>query len=521
MESRILVARESPRRRLYAAGIGPETYLYRYQPEEDAFINLSLKLPFNYSEGFEVHDLSVDRRGIVWLATTDGLLRYDLERIRRVELGAYTETEVRAVAALGEGELWLSTSTAGLLHYQEADQQCTVFNQDSGLPSNVGAYRCLQVGADGRIWVGTAEGTVYSRDTQPRPLSTTAPILLHAYVNGKRQRVQPQLELPHRSKLKLDWAVPVYPSRGVAYRYRLRPGADSTWISLNIANQMTLPPLTAGYYEWTLQARRPGGYTWSPPLTLSVEVFAPWYKRWWAIVLWVMAGIGLIYLFERYVIGRLLRRIRVLEERLRMRDRRIEEQEYLLEEQSAGLAQQESDLLAMSQLQPAQQPHALPVAFLHYVSTRLDGRGDWGQMVGLLHQGIEHHSTCDALDICWYESDELQCLRLRTDENRPRLHAEAFDEKSSLPVWVLAQQSTLCLNDCAEEYEKVVSSDTPPPFGAALLVRSEVPGKQPFVLSFMAKRRQAFSPADQQVAELLAARLSAATRQPLTQNRWL
>jgi len=290
---------------------------------------------------------------------------------------------------------------------------------------------------------------------------------------------------------------------------------------VNTDNQMTLPPLKAGHYEWALQARRPGGYTWSPPLTLGVEVLPPWYKRWWAIVAWVVLGIGVLYLFERYIIGRLLRRIRVLEERLRMRDQRLEEQEHLLQEQSAGLAQQESDLLAMSQLQPAHQPHALPVAFLHYVSTRLDGRGDWGQIIGLLHQGVEHHSTCDALDICWYESDELQCLRLRTDEQRPRLFAEAFDEKSSLPAWVLAQQSTLCLNDCAEEYRQVVSSDTPSPFGAMLLVRSEVPGKQPFVLSFMAKRRQAFSPADQQVAELLAARLSAATRQPLIKNRWL
>jgi len=58
LDNRILVIKESERGRLYAAGIGPETYLYRYEPAADAFINLSLPLPFAHSQGFEVHDLA-------------------------------------------------------------------------------------------------------------------------------------------------------------------------------------------------------------------------------------------------------------------------------------------------------------------------------------------------------------------------------------------------------------------------------------------------------------------------------
>jgi hypothetical protein len=70
VENRILVLREGPRNALYAAGIGPTTYLFRYQPDRDRFINLSRPLPFKYSQNFEVHDLAIDERGLVWMATT-------------------------------------------------------------------------------------------------------------------------------------------------------------------------------------------------------------------------------------------------------------------------------------------------------------------------------------------------------------------------------------------------------------------------------------------------------------------
>jgi len=70
VENRILVLREGPRNALYAADIGPTTYLFRYQPDRDRFINLSRPLPFKYSQNFEVHDLAIDKQGLVWMATT-------------------------------------------------------------------------------------------------------------------------------------------------------------------------------------------------------------------------------------------------------------------------------------------------------------------------------------------------------------------------------------------------------------------------------------------------------------------
>ncbi len=516
LESRILIVRESSRQRLYAAGIGAETYLYRYLPEEDVFINLSLPLPFAHSRGFEVHDMAIDQQGIVWLATTDGLLRYDLERIRRVEMGPYTQAEIRSVLALSPGELWLSTSTEGLLYYSNAERTYTQFGQDSGLPSSVGAYRCLSQSLNGRLWVGTAEGIVYSRDPRPRPLPTTAPLLMApqqaAAEAGSELRKRPG------TPLQLEWALPAFPSQGAVYRYRLKHSTDSSWVDLGTDNSLTLSGLPADHYEWQLQARRPGGYSWSPPLSFGLVVQPPWHKRWWAKVLLATAGLYLLYFLSRQVIGRLRRRIKVLEERLQLRERTIARQTKVLQEQSANLVQQRSDLEAISHAKPDDQPHALPHTFLHQLMMKIQPGAPWEEVLPLFQAALEQQSGCDQWNIGWYEAEQLYSICIESGSERMRLASEPFDEKNSLPVWVLVHQSSLLLNRQKEEYASIVGSDASLDWGSALMVRAEIAGKQPLVLSFLAKRREAFAPADQQVAEMLARHLSLNLRIPITPN---
>ena len=77
LEERLLVTYQAPDHTLLFGGIGPSTYLYTYAPEKDSFINLSAPLPLEiWDESFEVHDLTQDSSGAIWLASTHGLLKY-------------------------------------------------------------------------------------------------------------------------------------------------------------------------------------------------------------------------------------------------------------------------------------------------------------------------------------------------------------------------------------------------------------------------------------------------------------
>ncbi|MEM1260731.1 MAG: hypothetical protein AAGH81_19560, partial [Bacteroidota bacterium] len=159
--SRILAIKESTRGELYAAGIGEHSYLYRYDPMLDRFENLSPKLPFRALLNFEAHDLTIDDRGIVWLATTDGLLRYDGEKITLIQDDILGQEEVRGVTHFSNNSIWIATATKGLVFHQQ--NTSTALGEMEGLPAVISAYRCITTDAKGHLWAGTAEGLVYSR----------------------------------------------------------------------------------------------------------------------------------------------------------------------------------------------------------------------------------------------------------------------------------------------------------------------------------------------------------------------
>ena len=117
--SRVLAIKESSRGEIYAVGIGEKSYLYRYDPQQDQFVNLSPELPFTAMLNFEAHDLTIDDSGVVWLATTDGLLRYDSEQITLIKNDILDQEEVRGVTHYANNNIWIATATKGLVFHRQ------------------------------------------------------------------------------------------------------------------------------------------------------------------------------------------------------------------------------------------------------------------------------------------------------------------------------------------------------------------------------------------------------------------
>lgn len=512
LDNRILVVKESARGRIYAAGIGPETYLYRYQPENDAFINLSLPLPFSYSQAFEVHDMAIDQRGIVWLGTTDGLLRYDLERIQRIGLGELTNTEIRSLAAMEGGGLWLATDTEGLLYYK--DGAFTVFDEESGLPSRITAYRCLSLSASGRIWVGTAEGTVHSRDHFPQPEATAAPVLQSMLANGQRIYPMDALEASNNSDIYLRWATPAFPGYNVHCEYRLLGSPDSAWASLGTQTELALQGIRFGDYRLELRARRGGGYEWSAPLSIPVAIRRPWHRRWWAVLLFIGLGSFSLYYLIQFNVGRLIRRIRVLERDLAAREKEIERQEGLLRQQSRAMAAQAEGLQAaeeeLSQQQAEMASAASNMSLLHQLISQIPRNSSWKVVVEALAGSLEHPLGIDAFELGWNHGDEIR-FRGYVKRYRAFTHrSEEFSDKTSLPVWALMNKKAVIIRDYRVEQGQYIEPQDDYQYHSALLLPFEVVGKQPLVLCAYGIRKNAFDERDRQMLQILVDYLSIA-----------
>jgi diguanylate cyclase (GGDEF)-like protein len=119
--------------------------------------------------------LAQDERGLIWVGTTVGLVRYDGYQLRRVAVGTNPvpgaasaaapagSSFVRTLLSAPGGVLWVGLDGEGLARLDTERQVWTRYNPD---PKKAGALingtvRALAMGQDGALWVGTTGGGLH------------------------------------------------------------------------------------------------------------------------------------------------------------------------------------------------------------------------------------------------------------------------------------------------------------------------------------------------------------------------
>ncbi len=107
-----------------------------------------------------VPTLTQDRQGLVWVATGNGLTRYDGYRLHPIELdgtGPRNLGWVRALAPAADGRVWIGTEFLGLVVHDPATDRTTALGSARGPDPAAphAAIRSLAVDRQGDVWVGT------------------------------------------------------------------------------------------------------------------------------------------------------------------------------------------------------------------------------------------------------------------------------------------------------------------------------------------------------------------------------
>ncbi|ELR73247.1 hypothetical protein C900_04758 [Fulvivirga imtechensis AK7] len=286
-ESRMLIAEQAPYGILYAAGIGEDSYLYRYDADKDRFVNISVPMNFDYGDNFEVHDIGIGNDSTIWLASTAGMLRYKNGEIEKIVVKGMEDNEAVAAEVTDDGAVWFSMDSKGLIRYK--DGKHVVYNQKMGLPADFMIYRNLVVDDKGKIWVGTREGLCTSLKPTPQPLQVMKPQFVNLKVNGKAY-------IPKRDENYFESGAGItasfisltYPLHKNLYYYRILGLADSTWRSID--DSLALDNLNAGEYTLEVKANQIAGYLESEPLKFQFAIGKVWYATWWGISLLVFGG---------------------------------------------------------------------------------------------------------------------------------------------------------------------------------------------------------------------------------------
>jgi len=123
-----------------------------------------------------------DSQGFVWLATEDGLVRYDGHELYRY---AYSRTArnglpgnfINQVIEDRNHDLWVAVKDAGLARWNRASDTFTVYRHSAADESSLAsdAVRALLIDGQGRVWIGTSDAGIDVLD----PLSGAIEHLRH------------------------------------------------------------------------------------------------------------------------------------------------------------------------------------------------------------------------------------------------------------------------------------------------------------------------------------------------------
>ncbi|MDD8012364.1 MAG: diguanylate cyclase [Acidobacteriota bacterium] len=165
--------------------------------------------------------------------------------------------------------------------------------------------------ADGVVWFGTSEGIVRLAPTSARPQAQAISAMIRSVntMGGKLlfggtpsgSAAGPKIPF-FKNQLRFEFAVPSYDLEN-ANRYQIfLEGNDADWSAWTAEPFKEYSNLAAGWYRFRVRAQDVYGSTGAED-SFAFRILPPWYRTWWAYVLWVLSGaaalVGVVSLYTQ------------------------------------------------------------------------------------------------------------------------------------------------------------------------------------------------------------------------------
>ncbi len=268
-----------------------------------------------------------DSRGAVWMASDNEITVLDPSGRPPVHITPVDGLPVSEVVSLVEdrqGNVWAGTR-GGLVRISrdgESRFRLTCYYAEDGLPGHNFNHNAVCRDTRGWLYFGTTKG--YIGFDPMRIVSVgdaSSPRFTDLAINGRRVLPYPNgvreailhsviddtegITLPHgQNEITFSFSAMnyIHPDR-VEYRYRL-DGFDREWkrtFGQGVASYSNLSP---GSYTLLVESSGDEGKWSKAPLRMYINVRAPLWLTWWAIVIYVALAGVLIQLFLGYMLDR-------------------------------------------------------------------------------------------------------------------------------------------------------------------------------------------------------------------------
>ena len=265
-----------------------------------------------------VNCVALDEKGQLYAATRDGLCLYQPStgHFKRVAVDSPSQEMVAIVVS--QGVMWLATSK-GVVRY-EPGEPARVFNRHDGLTCDQFLNSSCLLASDGRIYLGTSQGfnsffpfQVKVNHVEPQVAITSVELFGKEIEVGSEKlsksfRTVDQLHLSHgENTINISFAALSYVSpEKNQYAYKLE-GIDRGWTYTHDP-RATYTNLPAGSYTFLVKATNNDGVWSQTAAQLAVEVHPPFWWSWPAKLLYLLLVGYLIYLYTQARLRREKRR---------------------------------------------------------------------------------------------------------------------------------------------------------------------------------------------------------------------
>ena len=248
----------------------------------------------------------------IWIGTDGGgLFKFDKKSNQFYNFNDFPglkEKSVRAIISDNNGCLWISGGL-GLTRLDFKNKKSTNFTTDDGLIVNDFNNNAVFKDGNGELYFGSYEGMNYFN---PNELEKTekAPRLYFSDFKLFNKSVAPHSDSSPLTKvisqtleIVLDHTQSVFTIEYVGINYNLSKknqyayyldGFEKEWNYVGDNKAATYTNLAPGDYVFKVKAANADG-TWNTvPLMLKIKILPPWYKTYWAYLIYVLLSIFLI-----------------------------------------------------------------------------------------------------------------------------------------------------------------------------------------------------------------------------------
>lgn len=252
----------------------------------------------------QVSDLTFDSTGNIWIGSDEGLFIYNpatgrKEQVNNIAILSIEEDQYGRIWCCDRSSLYCVTHSEGQFYSARYDHK-------DGLPAcalNEGSlFRC----SDNRMLLGTANGltciftkknkeTAYDATIQ---LSDIYPVYgsLNEMLHGKSITNADEIRIKEGFPLLvLNFSSFEYDGNGPVFSYRI--DEESKWTEVE-GNTIRLSFLPAGIYDLQIRVRNAQNI-YSPNIRcITIKVAGPWYKTWWAYLIYTLAVLAILYVSQ-------------------------------------------------------------------------------------------------------------------------------------------------------------------------------------------------------------------------------